>query len=83
MRKTKVASADENVIDSKFFNLIAQVAHFSATYGDHPQLRQILALDRGRCRFGPGHRNVALSPEDGMVILDVLGELCRTSPISV
>ncbi len=24
--------------------------------------------------FGPGHRNVALTPDDGMLILDVVGE---------
>ncbi len=33
MRKTKVASAGENVIDPKFFNLVSQVAHFSTMYG--------------------------------------------------
>jgi hypothetical protein len=33
MRKTKLASAGENVIDPKFFNFVAQVAHFFATYG--------------------------------------------------
>jgi ABC-type uncharacterized transport system permease subunit len=32
MRKTKSAEAGENVIDPKFFNLVAQIAHFSATY---------------------------------------------------
>jgi hypothetical protein len=33
MKKTKVASGGENVIDPKFFNLVAQIAHFSAMYG--------------------------------------------------
>ena len=33
MRKTRVASGGENVIDPKFFNLVAQIAHFSAMYG--------------------------------------------------
>lgn len=32
MRKTRVASGDENVIDPKFFNLVSQIAHFAATY---------------------------------------------------
>jgi hypothetical protein len=33
MRKIKQASPGENVIDPKFFNFVAQVAHFFATYG--------------------------------------------------
>ena len=33
MRKMKVAAGGENVIDPGFFNFVAQVAHFSATYG--------------------------------------------------
>jgi len=33
MRKIKVASPGENVIDPEFFNFVAQVAHFFATYG--------------------------------------------------
>jgi len=33
MRKTKLASAGENVIDPKFFNFVSQIAHFFATYG--------------------------------------------------
>jgi uncharacterized membrane protein YphA (DoxX/SURF4 family) len=33
MKKTRMASAGESVVDPKFFNLIAQIAHFSATYG--------------------------------------------------
>jgi hypothetical protein len=32
MRKIKLASPGENVIDPKFFNFVAQVAHFFATY---------------------------------------------------
>jgi len=33
MRKIKQASPGENVVDPKFFNFVAQVAHFFATYG--------------------------------------------------
>ena len=33
MNRTKVASPGENVIDPKFFNFVAQIAHFFATYG--------------------------------------------------
>lgn len=33
MKKTRVASDGENVIDPKFFNLVSQIAHFSAMYG--------------------------------------------------
>lgn len=33
MKKTKVAGAGENVVDPKFFDFVAQVAHFCATYG--------------------------------------------------
>ena len=33
MRKIKAASPGENVVDPKFFNLIAQIAHFFSTYG--------------------------------------------------
>ena len=33
MRKIKQGSPGENVIDPKFFNFVAQVAHFFATYG--------------------------------------------------
>jgi ABC-type uncharacterized transport system permease subunit len=33
MRKTKVAVSGENVINPRFFNFVAQIAHFSATYG--------------------------------------------------
>lgn len=33
MRKIKLASSGENVIDPKFFNFVAQVAHFFTTYG--------------------------------------------------
>lgn len=33
MRKIKTASPGENVIDPKFFNFVAQIAHFFATYG--------------------------------------------------
>jgi hypothetical protein len=29
MKKTRVASGGENVIDPKFFNLVSQIAHFS------------------------------------------------------
>lgn len=32
MKKTKSAEAGENVIDPKFFDFVAQIAHFSATY---------------------------------------------------
>ena len=32
MRKTKVAEPGENVIDPKFFNVVAQIAHFSSMY---------------------------------------------------
>jgi hypothetical protein len=33
MKKTRVASGGENVIDPKFFNLVSQIAHFSTMYG--------------------------------------------------
>jgi len=33
MRKIKLATPGENVIDPKFFNFVAQLAHFFATYG--------------------------------------------------
>lgn len=33
MRKIKQASPGEDVVDPKFFNFVAQVAHFFATYG--------------------------------------------------
>ena len=33
MRKIKLASPGENVIDPEFFNSVAQIAHFFATYG--------------------------------------------------
>jgi hypothetical protein len=32
MNKTNVAAAGENVIDPKFFNQVAQIAHFFTTY---------------------------------------------------
>jgi ABC-type uncharacterized transport system permease subunit len=32
MKRIRIASSGENVIDPKFFNLVAQIAHFSATY---------------------------------------------------
>ncbi|MGH9700966.1 MAG: hypothetical protein ACRD52_16115 [Candidatus Acidiferrales bacterium] len=32
MQKTKVASAGENVIDPKFFDMVSQIAHFSTMY---------------------------------------------------
>lgn len=54
------------------------------------QVPRLVILDRCRCgddfcatfytrpkpvgAYGPGHRNVALAPEEGMVILDVVGE---------
>lgn len=54
------------------------------------QVSNLAILDRCRCGddfcstfytkpkpkggFGPGHRNVRLMPEDGMLILDVVGE---------
>jgi hypothetical protein len=30
---------------------------------------------RDPSRFGSGHRNVALTPDDGMLIIDVVGEV--------
>lgn len=54
------------------------------------QVPGLAILDRCRCgddfcatfytqpkpegRYGPGHRNVALMPEEGMLILDVVGD---------
>jgi hypothetical protein len=54
------------------------------------QVPKLMIFDRCRCRddfcstfyaqpkpkdaYGPGHRNVALTPEEGMLILDVVGE---------
>ncbi len=32
MRKIKIANSGDSVIDPKFFNFVAQVAHFFATY---------------------------------------------------
>lgn len=32
MQETKLASAGENVVDPKFFNQVAQIAHFSTMY---------------------------------------------------
>lgn len=54
------------------------------------QVPGLMILDRCRCEddfcatfytqpkpngaYGPGHRNVALAPEEGMLILDVVGD---------
>lgn len=54
------------------------------------QVPGLVILDRCRCgdafcatfytlpkpegRYGPGHRNVPLTPEEGMLILDIVGE---------
>jgi hypothetical protein len=33
MKKIRLAASGENVIDPKFFNFVAQIAHFFTTYG--------------------------------------------------
>ena len=80
MKRIRIASSGENVIDPKFFNLVAQIAHFSATYaivlasadheGETGWFPEVCVTAR---EAGMGSTRRAILSEAGLVLRSVQG----------